>query len=122
MTEVQGFLGPIYVWLSWFWSLWQVKFILAHVGINTVVAIAATVYTGEFQLAKTGEFLYRKALPYLMVFAAFAVLGELANLVALTNVAWAALTASLLGDLLDNLHKLGIAIPESLTKREKLAE
>ena len=55
MTEVQEFLGPIYVWLTWFWSLWQVKFILAHVGINTVVAIAATVYTGEFQLAKTSS-------------------------------------------------------------------
>lgn len=105
----------------WVWSVinsWQVYFILGHIGVNVVAAVAAAIRTGEFQLHRTGEFLYRKILPLVMVYVALALLGRIINFEAMATVAWAAIEASLLGDLLDSLHKLGLAVPESLTKDE----
>lgn len=102
--------------LAWIWSFWQVKFLLAHIGLNVVAAVAASIYGGEFLLGKLGEFLYKKVLPYVLIFAAFAGMGAAANLGALTNVAFVGLEAMLLADLLDNLKKMGLKIPDVLTK------
>ena len=102
--------------VKWLLSFWQVKFILGHIALNVVVAMAASIYTGDFLLGKVGEFLYKKVLPYTMVFAAFAAIGEAANLGAIANVAFAGLEAMLLADLLDNLKKIGLAIPQTLRK------
>ena len=100
----------------WIWSFWQTQFLLAHIGANVVVAVAVSIYTGQFVLAKTGEFLYKKVLPFVLVFAFCAALGEAAGLQWLMVAAWAGLELMLFGDLADNLSKLGIKIPDSLTK------
>lgn len=102
--------------LEWLWGFWQVPFLVCHIALNVVVAVSASVYTGEFCLGKTGEFLYRKVVPYIMLFAAFAGLGEAANLGAITGTAFVALEGMLFADLLDNLKKLGLPIPDFLTK------
>lgn len=103
--------------LVWLWSFWQTQFLVIHIGANLVVALAAAIYTGEFMLAKVGEFLYKKVLPFVLVFGFCAGLGEAAGLGWLAIAAWAALEANLLGDLADNLAKLGLPMPEALTKR-----
>lgn len=109
-------IRPVIEALQWLWAMWQVKFLISHIAINTVAAIAVSIYTSEFRLGKLGEFLYRKLIPYILIFAAVAALGEAANLAPLADIVWLSLEAQLLADLLDNLKKIGIEIPDWLTK------
>ena len=90
------------------WSYWEVKFILGHIALNVVAAIATSIYTNEFLLGKLGQFLYRKVLPYILLFAAFAAFGEATNLGGMTTVAFAGIEAMLAADLFDNLKKIGL--------------
>lgn len=101
---------------QWVWGFWQTKFLLAQIGLNFVLAVAVTIRTGEFVLARTAEVLYRKVLPYLLIFAFLAAFGNAINLEWLTTASWLLLVASLTSDMLDNLRKLGVPIPEGLTK------
>ena len=94
--------------LAWVWSFGEVKFMLGHIGINVVAAVAAGIYTKTFLLGKLGEFLYRKVLPYILLYAAFAAFGEAANLGAMRGVAFAGIEAMLVADLLDNIKKVGM--------------
>ena len=110
------YLDKIVAILAWLWSFGEVKFLTAHIGLNVAVAVAASIYANEFLLGKLGEFLYRKVLPYLLVFGAFAALGDAASLSGISWVAFAGLEAMLLADLLDNLKKLGLPIPAGLRK------
>jgi hypothetical protein len=114
--DYREFFSQVYGFILWLLSFWQVKFLLAHIALNVVVAMAASIYVGEFLLGKVGQFLYRKVLPYLLIFGAFAAMGKAANLGAITNGAFAALEAMLLADLLDNLHRMGLKIPQALRK------
>jgi len=102
--------------LAWIWSFWQTRFLLAHIGANVVVATSVSIYTKEFVLAKSGTFLYRKVLPFLLIYGFCAAFATAAQLEWLMLAAWAALELILLGDLADNLSKLGIKIPDGLTK------
>ena len=102
--------------VGYVWGLWMVKVLVCHVLVNVAVAIAASIYTKSFVLAKTGEFLYRKALPYALVSAVAYAVGESAGLSWVSTAAWAVLEVSLLGDLADNLILLGIPIPEPVVR------
>jgi phage-related holin len=106
------------VWLAWLWSQWQTQILVYHILANFVVALAATIYTKELLLARVPEFLYRKILPYTLVYAVFAFVGESLEMAAIATAAWATLEMALVGDLLDNLKKLGLPIPDLLTKRD----
>jgi hypothetical protein len=116
--EIQTYFAVAMAWAAWLWSWWQVKFLVGHTLINVAIAVGATIYSGEFVLAKTGEFLYRKLLPFVFIFGVCAVFAEAANLQWLTVAAWAALELILLGDLSDNLARLGISLPKGWTKRQ----
>ena len=94
--------------LAWVWGFWEVKFILGHIALNVVAAVAAGIYTKTFLLGKLGEFLYRKVLPLLLLFGAFAAFGEASNMSAMTKVAFAGIEAMLAADLLDNVKKVGL--------------
>ena len=112
--------------LAWVWGFWQVKFLLAHIALNVVAAIAAGIYTKTFLLGKLGEFLYRKVVPSVLLFGAFAAFGQATKLEAMTMVAFAGIEAMLAADLLDNIKKVGLSlksnggngfdVPRSLTK------
>jgi len=116
LADVSTIWNQVVLWASWLLSFTEVKVILATVGINFVVAVAATLYSSEFVLARTAEFLYRKALPYVMVWAVFRILGESAGYGNFSVAVFAVLELSLLGDLADNLKKLGLPIPDLMTK------
>jgi len=94
------------------WSFDGVKIIASHTVVNVVVAIAAAQKTQELELGRVGEFLYRKLLPYVSVYFILIACGEAAGLAFLAPVAWAAIEASLTGDLMDNLARLGLKWPE----------
>ena len=101
-------------WLAWVWTLVGVRFIVGHVLVNLVVAIAAGMYTGEFQLKRVGEFLYRKLAPYVLVYAAVKAIGIDAGLEELAGAVWVIIEVTLAGDLAENLKVLGVPVPEWL--------
>jgi phage-related holin len=119
-------IGVVLEWVqqaaAFVWAQWEVKVLLSHVIVNVVVALAATIASGEFVLALVPEFLWKKILPLVAVYAAFAAFGEASGLGGVATATWALLELKLTGDTLDNLKKLGIEwVPEGLTK-ERLRE
>jgi phage-related holin len=119
LNSVAGFLQLV-------WQQPEVKFLLAFIMLNVVVAIAATLKTGEFQLQKMGEFLVRKVVPYVLVYGALkAAVGLLTpdeqaetgiSQLLLTSVR-SAIVLSLTGDMLPNLFNLlGLPLPKPLAK------
>jgi hypothetical protein len=113
-------LEVVKTWLLWLWSQWQTQVLVYHIGLNVVVAGAASIHSGEFVLAKFPEFLWKKILPYVMVYGAFAFAGDAIGQGAVATSVWGLITAALLGDLMDNLAKFGLPVPAALTK-ERLA-
>ncbi|HEY4720805.1 MAG TPA: phage holin family protein, partial [Anaerolineae bacterium] len=99
------------------WNDAAVQLIVAGVVLNVVVAVAAAIKSNNFQLARIGEFLYRKLLPYLMVYAVARLLGDAAGVPGLATAVWAIITVTLAGELTANLANLGIEMPEMLKKR-----
>lgn len=105
-------LNQVLAALAWIWSFGETKFILGHVAVNVVAAVAVGIYTKTFLLGKLGEFLYRKVLPLVLLFGAFAAFGEAAGLGAMRGVAFAGIEAMLAADLLDNLKKVGLKMQQ----------
>lgn len=106
----------------WVWGQWQTQVLVAHIGLNVVVAAAASIYGKEFVLARVPEFLYKKILPYVMVYGAFAFAGEAIGQGAIATSVWGLITTALMGDLLDNLKKFGVPVPVALTKERMAPE
>ncbi len=98
------------------WSFDGVKVIVAHTTINVVVAIAAAVTSGTFELAKIAQFLVKKLLPYVAIYFIVKAFGMAAGLEWLGPVVWAAIETSLAGDLADNLVKLGLPLPDGIKR------
>lgn len=102
------------VLLEWLWSLNGVKILVSHVAINVVVAVAAAVQdeADNFKFAKLLDFLGRKLLPYVLVYAVVKFVGIDAGLDNLALPVWALIEAALVADLAENLARLGVPIPE----------
>lgn len=109
---------PVVEWLKGVvtavWAFDGVKFIVLHVVVNVVVAVAAALKTRTFSLAKVGDFLISKLMPYVTVYLVVKLLGDEIGLSALAPLAWAVITATLLGDLGDSLTQLGLQLPEAI--------
>jgi hypothetical protein len=113
-------LEALKVWALWLWSQWQTQVLTYHILINVVLAVAASIYTKEFLLDKVPEFLYRKILPFVMVYGVFAFAGEAIGQAGVAGLAWALLEGKLLADSLDNLKKFGLDfIPRSVTTEQQ---
>ena len=98
------------------WAIREVRFTVYHILLNFVVALAAAVRTNTFEFAKVGEFLYRKLLPFLMVFAASAAASEALSVQWLVTITWGLVELSLTGDMVGNLKTLGIPIPDKIVE------
>lgn len=98
--------------VNWLWSLGGVKILMSHVAINTVVAVAAALQAGDFQLGKLFEFLWRKLLPLVLVYGAVKAVGVDAGLDYLAPIVFAMIETALLSDLAENLARLGVPLPE----------
>jgi hypothetical protein len=96
----------------------QLKFLAGFIGFNLVIAVAAGIKTSNFQLAKLGEFLYKKLLPFLLLYITASLLGNLIGFGELANTAFVALLAILTADLTDSLAQFGIKLPDFLVKPE----
>lgn len=98
------------------WAFDGVKFIVLHIALNVLVAVAAALKTRTFSLSKLADFLISKLLPYVTVYVAVNLFGDEIGLSALAPLAWAVITATLLGDLGDSLTQLGLQLPEAIQK------
>ena len=115
--DVNGILSWLQDFAVLLWAQWQVQFLVGHIALNVVVAIAATIASGEFVLGKTPEFLWKKVLPLVAVYAVFQVFASGLQMDGLDIVIWGVLELLLVNDTLDNLKKLGIKfLPEWATK------
>lgn len=96
------------------WNDWMLKVLVAHVVVNVVVAYAAAIAAGDFQMDKMWQFLYRKLLPLTMVYvivkAVTAMVFSFTWADGLTAAAWVSMEAMLLADLSENLEKLGLSL------------
>lgn len=110
-TGIESLVRQIGAWLEELWSLGGVKALVAQIGLNVILAVAAAIKTDSFDLSKIGEFLYRKVAPYLLVYVAAKALGLSAGVEWLAPATYAVLAATLLGDLLENVENLGIELP-----------
>ena len=103
------------------YDLVQLQAIVAYTLINVIVAVAAGLKLGDFQISKLGEFLYRKLLPYVLTYLGAGLVVGVAGLEGLTSLAFLAIMALLTGDLTDSLYRLGLNwIPKSAIKPETL--
>jgi phage-related holin len=105
------------------WSFPQTQITIYHVLINVVVALAAAIRAKDLDINRIGEFLYRKLLPFIMVYAVVVPFSEQTGLSWLVTSAWAVIELTLLTDLLDNLKVLGVPIPDAvmqLIKRDEV--
>jgi phage-related holin len=92
----------------------EVEVMLAHIAVNVIVAVAAAITQADFQLAMLASFLWRKVLPLVAVYAAARALGDAAGLSWLAVSVFALLETTLVSDLVPNLARLGIPIPENV--------
>ena len=104
------------------WAMGSVQFIVYHVLLNVAVALAAAIRTGEFKFYRVWEFLYRKLLPFVLVYGVARGLGETANQGWLAVAVMGLIEMSLASDLVENLALLGVPIPEAVLKLVNKAE
>jgi len=102
--------------LALIWSYAGVKILVGNVLINVVVALAAAQKTGTLDLSKLAEFLTKKLLPFIAVYVVCKVFGESAGLIWLAPATWTIIEATLAANLIDNLGKLGVPLPEALAR------
>jgi hypothetical protein len=114
--DISTVLESLQAFLLLVWSFPGVKFITCHVLVNLVVAVAASLKVGEFELSRLAEFLTKKLAPYALVYAAAMIFGEAVGLAPLAPAALAAIEAALLGDLADNLVKIGLPLPVAVKR------
>jgi len=111
MAEFGDIWVQFKVFFVWLWSFFETKFIISHIAVNFLVAVIASVYSKEFLLGRTFEFLYRKAIPLVALFATFAFFGDMIEMPGIATAVFVVLETKLLADLLDNMKKFGINLP-----------
>jgi len=84
----------------------QVKFIIAHIILNFVVAVAVSLYLETFSISKIWEVFGKKLLPLIGTYFTFDLIGALLGGDLIPMAVFAAIEAALLADLLHNLDKV----------------
>jgi phage-related holin len=115
-TRAPGAMDAVREFFVWLWSLDGVKMITLHTIVNVVVAVMAAIHVGELRLHKLAEFLYRKLLPYVIIYGVVKVIGVDAGLDWLAPAVFTIIEITLASDLAENLARLGIPMPEAVMK------
>lgn len=98
------------------WGDVAVQFIVYHILLNVVLALAAAIATNDFKFYKLWEFLYKKIVPMVIVYTAARLLAEGAGKPWLATAVLVVLETRLLADLIENLKKLGVPIPDGAVR------
>ena len=105
-------MNPIHAFLIWLWTLGGVKAIALTTALNFIVAVMAAVHTNKFNPHKLAEFLYRKLLPYVVIYASIKAIEMEAGFAPLALVVFGIIETTLLANLTENLAALSIPLPE----------
>ena len=62
------------------------------------------------------EFLYRKLLPYVLLYAAFRIVGETAGLGGIDKIVFGLIEVALWADLIENLGRMGVKLPDGIAR------
>jgi hypothetical protein len=93
------------------WAMPAVKFLVGQIALNTIVAVAVSLYTKTFELKKLADFLLHKIVPFILVYVGAVLFGEAIGLPALASFVLGLLETKLLAELNANLKVLGITQP-----------
>ena len=115
-VDPQTVLQFLTAMLALIWSYAGVKMLVGQVLINVVVALAAAQKSGTLDFSKLAEFLTKKLLPFVAVYVVCKVFGESAGLIWLAPAVWTIIEATLAANLIDNLGRLGVPLPEALAR------
>lgn len=122
MEETSAVLAFVRSFLSTIMAMPGSQFIVGHILFNFVLAVAAAMREGRFEAAKLADFTKDK-LPLVLVYYASSLLVTLwPNVLGIDYVPGAVLalvTASLGGDTIDSLARLGVPIPDKLRRFAK---
>ena len=94
------------------WGDVVVKFIVCHILLNVVLALAAAIATSNFRLYRLWVFLYRKIIPMVVVYSVARLIARGAGVPWLATAVLVVLETRLFADLLENLKKLGVPVPD----------
>ena len=114
--DQQQILEALKAFFALVWSFAGVKFLVSHVLINVVAAGSAALKSGDFLFSKLGEFLTKKLLPFVAVYAIAKAVGMEAGLEWLAPAVWVLIEGILTANLLDNLNTLGVPLPSVLKR------
>jgi hypothetical protein len=104
--SVQNVLSVVLAFLALVWALPEVKFIVAHIAVNFVAAVAVTIYTEQFILNKFGQFLWKKLIPFVLLYAVFRLFGDYIQMPGIAVAVLAIIEVTLITDLTDNLSRI----------------
>lgn len=113
VASVRSFLTSL-VMLAWSYA--GIKFVVSHILINLGFAVAAARVTGTFDSDKLVDFLTKKLLPYGAAYLLIKLFGQGAGLEYLAAPILVFIEYTLTGNLVDNLEKMGLPIPEGFSR------
>jgi hypothetical protein len=97
-------------------SVPQVKYIVYFIAADFILAVAASIKTGEFRLGYLATFLRSKLIPSILGYLASILVATVQpDLSMLPTLVWGAIMLSLTGDVMAALKELGLPIPDALT-------
>lgn len=97
------------------WNYPGVAFIILGVLLNLVAAIAVALRTGKFSFQVLGQFLVNELAPFVLVYAAFALVGDAAGFAWVGPAVFILIQTMIVASILDKLRQLGVPIPAKLT-------
>lgn len=112
--NVDTVLAAITIFFATVWGYAEVKILVSHIAVNFAVAVAVAIREGNFDLRRVAEFLKDKLAPYVLTYTVVRLLGKGAGIEGIAIVAWGAIEVALSGDLVDNLARLGLKLPDKL--------
>jgi len=95
----------------------QVQWIITLLGVDVILGIAGALVKKEFSFRKLGNFMKWPVLGYVLGFAVIEMVGvALPSLAFVVPVVFALVVVTLLASIVRNLGRLGLPVPEILTK------
>lgn len=104
--------------IAGYFSTSEVKVLLVLIGLDVLSGIAAAIATKDFQPKKLAEFLLSNVFPYVLIYVGLkaAVFLALPEWSAALAVVYAAIVATLLSSINENLKSFDVQVPNPLRR------
>lgn len=113
-------MSDLLIILKWAYSDDYMRYLTVLVGLNFILAVLNSLFTGDFRLVKAGDWITKRMLPLMVGFGAAMLLAwSNPSLMFIRDAAFVTLTATMLGYILSSLRDLGIPIPDQIAGKDK---